>query len=97
MADGTLTVPVAIVVGASSGIGEAVARDLARRGWRVGLAARRAEKLAALAAEIGGGAAVAVVDLDAPEAARVALAGLADTLGTVDLWVLNAGTGDNNP
>lgn len=42
----------AIVVGASSGIGEAVARRLARRGWRVALVARRAEKLEALASAI---------------------------------------------
>ena len=85
----------AIVVGASSGIGEAVARDLAARGWRVGLAARRRDRLDALATELGGVA--ATVDLDDLEAARAALSGLAAELGTVGLWVLNAGTGDNNP
>ncbi len=43
---------IALVTGASSGIGAAIARELGRRGYRVALAARSAEKLQALAAEI---------------------------------------------
>ena len=50
MADGR----VAVVTGASSGIGEATARELARRGWRCVLLARRAEHLERIAGEIGG-------------------------------------------
>lgn len=45
---------VAVVTGASSGIGEATARELARRGWRCVLLARRADRLEALAGEIRG-------------------------------------------
>ncbi len=45
---------VAVVTGASSGIGEATARELSRRGWRCVLLARRADRLESLAGEIGG-------------------------------------------
>jgi short-subunit dehydrogenase len=45
---------IAVVTGASSGIGEATARELARRGWRCVLLARRADQLERIAAEIGG-------------------------------------------
>ena len=45
---------VAVVTGASSGIGEAIARELSRRGWRCVLLARRTELLESLATDIDG-------------------------------------------
>jgi len=89
--------PTAIIVGASSGIGEALARSLAREGWRVGLAARRLAHLETLAAELGGGATVKRIDLRQADDAQEALSSLIDDLGAVDLIVLSSGIGEPNP
>jgi short-subunit dehydrogenase len=85
---------VAIVSGASSGIGEASARSLARRGFRVALVARRAERLAALAKEIeaAGGAALALPADLAEEAATASLVPRTlEHFGRVDVLVNVAG------
>lgn len=76
---------VAVVTGASSGIGEATAKELAAQGFHVVAVARRAERIERLADEIGGTAVVADITDDA------AVQALAARLGRVDVLVNNAG------
>ena len=76
---------VAVVTGASAGIGEATARTLAAQGFHVVCVARREGPIKELAAEIGGTAVVA--DVTDEEA----VAALADGLDRVDVLVNNAG------
>jgi NADP-dependent 3-hydroxy acid dehydrogenase YdfG len=76
---------IAVVTGASSGIGAASARRLAKDGYQVVLVARREDRLSALAVEIGGW--VAVVDTTDP----ASVAGLAAALERCDVLVNNAG------
>lgn len=76
---------VAVVTGASSGIGEATARTLAAQGFHVVAVARRADRLRRLADEIGGSAIAADVTDDA------AVQAMAAELGRVDVLVNNAG------
>lgn len=85
---------VAVVTGASSGIGEATAELLAERGAEVALLARRADRLDALAARIekDGGTALALpVDVTDAAALTAAAARIESELGTVDLLFNNAG------
>lgn len=80
------TTRTAVVTGASSGIGEATAHTLAKQGYKVICAARRTEKVAELAEEIGGVAVTCDVTSDE------SVAELAKTAGDrVDLLVNNAG------
>ncbi|MCW1960331.1 MAG: SDR family oxidoreductase [Mycobacterium sp.] len=76
---------VAVVTGASSGIGEATARTLAAQGFHVVAVARRQDRIEGIAAEIGGTAVVADVTDDS------AVRALADRLERVDVLVNNAG------
>lgn len=88
--------PVTIITGASTGIGEALALELARRGHAVGLVARRAELLAEVAAKIegaGGKAAFAAADVTRRDELAAAVAELEAKLGPCDLVVANAGSG----
>lgn len=81
-----MTVRTAVVTGASSGIGAATARSLAAAGFTVVCAARRADRLEALAEEIGGRA--VTCDVTSPESVRA----LAEAVGeTLHVLVNNAG------
>lgn len=86
----------AVVTGASSGIGRALAKGLAANGARVGAVARRADLLDSLVAEVraaGGTIESAVADVADRAAVTAAVADLTGKLGPVDLLIANAGVG----
>lgn len=85
---------VALITGASSGLGVHFARTLASAGASVAVAARRAERLATLQADLekGGAKAVAVsLDVQSGEAVRAAFDAAEAALGKIDIVVNNAG------
>ncbi len=91
---------VALVTGASKGIGADLARALAAAGARVGLAARDEEALQAIAAEIAsaGGEALAVaIDVSSVSSIREGVKAVVDRFGRLDILVNNAGIGANHP
>jgi NADP-dependent 3-hydroxy acid dehydrogenase YdfG len=91
---GSLEGTVALVTGASSGIGEATARALAAQGAKVAVAARRLDRLERLASEIGGGGHTALAiksDITDQEQAIAAVDRTVDELGRLDIVVNNAG------
>lgn len=83
---------VALVTGASAGLGVEFARQLAKRGHSLVLAARRKDRLHALARELGNARPVAI-DLSAPGAAAKLIDDLAAHGESVDLLINNAGFG----
>ncbi|HEY0139658.1 MAG TPA: SDR family NAD(P)-dependent oxidoreductase [Thermoanaerobaculia bacterium] len=82
--------PVALITGASSGIGAALARELAKRGWSLALLARRVELLEALAAELPHSIAIPC-DVADRNAVQSAVRRAQEELGPIDLAVANAG------
>ena len=76
--------PAAVIMGASSGIGLEVARLLLRRGWRLGLAARRTDPLAALSREYPGQVKYASIDIT-EAGSEALLCRLIDEMGEISL------------
>ncbi len=83
-----------IITGASGGLGEALAREFVRRGYHVGLMARRADRLEALAGELrrsGVKVEVGVVDVAQDSTVHAAVDALRERLGGLDIFIANAG------
>src|SRR5436190_23027256 len=92
---------VVLITGASSGIGRGLGIELARRGAKLGLMARRNDLLQELAAEISvakNNAEVLLLPADVQDAEAMRAAGLqlSSTFGQVDVLIANAGTGVTN-
>ena len=86
----------AIIIGASSGIGRALAVTLSQDGYRVGVVARRTDLLAGLQAELTGPCVIKTVDVSRPELAMPLVRELIAELRDVELFIVSAGTGFDN-
>ena len=88
-----MTVKVAVVTGAGSGIGKSVALALAKAGYAVVLAGRRLQALQEVAAEAGSEALPVVTDVTDPASVATLFARAVERFGRVDVLFNNAGTG----
>ena len=88
-------IPIAIVMGATSGIGYEVALALARQGWRVGVAGRREDILKEMVEETAGIVAYEVIDVTVPQATD-ALHRLIGKMGGMGLYFHSSGIGYQN-
>ena len=91
MSTDSATGRVAVITGASSGIGEATARTLTGAGYRVALLARRADRIQALADELGDSALAIEADVTDRDSIVAAAQRVQDELGGADVLVNNAG------
>ena len=82
---------IAIITGASRGIGKAIAETLSAEGMKVVLAARSSKELESLAKSLSNESLIQVVDLRAPESANQVVASTVEKFGRLDLLVNNAG------
>jgi len=84
---------VAIITGASTGIGEAAGVALVKAGWKVAFAARRADLLDKIVAQCGGNALAVATDVAKPESVKNLFARTVEKFGRLDLLFNNAGMG----
>lgn len=87
----------AIIIGATSGIGLALARVLAAEGYELGLTGRRIQLLESLKSELGGHVKIGQSDVKNPNQAITDLEALIAAVGGADLIILNAGVNHRNP
>ena len=87
----------AVIIGATSGIGKALAKILSQEGYALGLAGRRVNLLDSLAKELTNKALTAEIDVSNPLDAKQKFEHLVDRLGKVDLVVISAGVAHHNP
>lgn len=95
----TIANKVVFITGASSGIGWALTEEFARRGARLGILARREDRLRQLCEAVrgnGGLAECAVADASDRDAVRAAIRSLTERLGPCDVMIANAGVGQSN-
>jgi NADP-dependent 3-hydroxy acid dehydrogenase YdfG len=91
MSDNNAPARVAVVTGASSGIGEATARSLAASGYKAALLARRVDRITALAEELGNGSIAIRADVTDRDSIVAAAEQVQRELGGADVLVNNAG------
>lgn len=92
-----VSMPNAILIGASSGIGAALAVDLAGAGYSLGLVARRLELLDEVASQLSAPTLTRVIDISQPDEAMRRLSDLIEEMGDVDLFIICSGIGFMNP
>ncbi len=85
-----------ILIGASSGIGEALAFELGKRGYTLGLIARREELLLAIKTKLSSPCFVKKADAEKHDEIRQAVADLAAEMGGADCIIYNAGIGESS-
>jgi len=86
-----------VIVGASSGLGRAVAESFASKGWRVGIAARREKPMALLQERYPGLIEYEVIDITDVSTSPESLERLIVRLGGMDVFLMAAGVGRQNP
>jgi len=88
--------PNAIIVGATSGIGKALAENLAQQGWTLGITGRRIERLLELKQTLATPTYIQAMDVSQTHQARQQLQQLIHTMGGMDLLVISAGISHQN-